>query len=247
MKLVQKAIAFVLIVGAATALSGLVFAYLASSLKSQSAPPKITTNPASPLASPFASPSSTSSPSPGLPIEPSTPGSPAPTGSTPNFPSGSPAPLPTGIPGIPPTSPGNAPVSVAKVEETLKGFFAQKTGVKIDAVSCPKTLQLKTGNSFTCEAKAENKTFPMNVNVRSEQGDFGVEVKGLLVLSKLEEQIASTIQQRTGVTVTTTCGESLRITKAGDAFECKVTSPQGQSQAVKVTVEDDQGRVRWRL
>lgn len=231
MKLVQKTIAVILIVGAATALSGLVFAYLAFSLKSASAPPRLST---SPLPTPGTNPTAT--PIPGAPGN-------GPTSGSPNSPSGVPTSSPNASPGT------NAPraVNPSNVEETLKSFFAQRTGVTMTSISCPKDLQLKAGSLFSCQATAENQTFPINVQVRSNQGDFGIEVKGLLILSKLQEQIQDTLQQRTGIQITADCGASLRITKAGDTFNCKIRNDQGQSQTVLVTVEDDLGRVRWRV
>ncbi|OLP16513.1 hypothetical protein BST81_20140 [Leptolyngbya sp. 'hensonii'] len=232
MKLVRQALATLIIITAAAASSALVFAYLASSIKVRPLP----------VASSSPQPSS-DSPTP--PSSPGTPSSlPSPSVTQPSSPSLFPGPG-SPSPAVSPASPTAGSIQ-AKVEERIKAFFAQRTGVAIQSVACPATVRPTAGNTFVCNVTAEGVTFPVKVIVSNDQGDFRVEVKGLMVLARLEQQIQETVKQKTGVEVVANCGPRLRITKAGEMFQCQLTTPQG-TQLVQVTVEDDQGRVRWKL
>jgi Domain of unknown function (DUF4333) len=71
--------------------------------------------------------------------------------------------------------------------------------------------------------------------------------KGLLVLPKLEQTIRQGIKQQFQIDVKTSCGGKVRIAKPGDTFECKVTDQRGQTKAVRVRVDDENGGVTWKL
>jgi hypothetical protein len=245
--LAQKVIAGIVIVGGAIGASALVFAYLAYFIGQQSVTSRPVDSPEtspSPIASPNGIQPSPgpSNPGPGIPI-------PSPNLLTPISPSpSSPASNPPTTPGTSPTSPGSNPgSSQAKVQETLKGFFAKQTGVQVQSIACPPTIQATAGSSFECQVSAENITFPIQVQVRSNQGDYRVEAKGLLVLAQLEQQIQTTVKEKTGVGIKANCGARLRMTKAGETFQCQAISEQGQTKPVIVTVEDDKGSIRWRI
>lgn len=241
MNLPQKAIAGIVILGGAVAASALVFAYLAYFVGQQAVPPTTAppttaalpeaTTPARPInPSPSLLPQPTVTPSPGIPV-------PAPNLLTPL----SPSPATTASS---PTAPGS---NQSKVQESLKGFFAKQTGVPIRSITCPATVQPIAGNAFECQVAAENINFPIQVQVRNNQGDYRIEAKGLLVLAQLEQQIQTTVKEKTGVTIKANCGTRLRMTKPGETFQCQATSDQGQTKAVVVTVEDDKGSIRWRI
>jgi hypothetical protein len=64
--------------------------------------------------------------------------------------------------------------------------------------------------------------------------------------SKLETEIKSGIERQTDVKMRSVeCPK--REVKVGDSFDCKATATDGDTANVKVTQQDDEGNVRWRL
>lgn len=114
-------------------------------------------------------------------------------------------------------------------------------------MECPYQLPVKPLEKFTCEAKAEGKTFAIAINASGKESELQWSTKGLLVLPKLEQTIAKGIQDQFKVKVKTACGGKVRIAKPGETFQCKIVDERGQSRAVTVRVDDEAGNVTWKL
>ena len=63
---------------------------------------------------------------------------------------------------------------------------------------------------------------------------------------KAEDEIATGIQDQTGIAVTVSCPEDVEI-MAGAQFTCTATDSDGNQGPVTVTQEDDEGNVQWDL
>ncbi len=70
--------------------------------------------------------------------------------------------------------------------------------------------------------------------------------KEQLNTDKLETEIKSGIERQTDVKIRSVeCPK--REVKARDTFNCKATATDGDTADVKVTQQDEEGNVRWRL
>lgn len=74
-----------------------------------------------------------------------------------------------------------------------------------------------------------------------------VSVGGGLDIDRIEQEIATGIEEQTGIAVTSVeCPEDVEA-EAGNNFTCTVTAEDGDTASVDVTQEDDEGNVRWNL
>lgn len=140
-------------------------------------------------------------------------------------------------------TPATKPEPVQKTEEKLRQEFAKTKDFTVQAINCPANLTFQAGNRYECQITSDAGIFPVVLQMTDTKGDFRWNTKGLLLLSKLEQYIQQTIKQQGAGDVRVDCGGKARVAKPGEAFECKVTNPQGQTRAAKVTVKDEQGGV----
>lgn len=74
-----------------------------------------------------------------------------------------------------------------------------------------------------------------------------VSVGGGLDIDQIEQEIATGIEDQTGISVTSVeCPQDVEA-EAGNNFTCTVTAEDGSTATVDVTQEDDEGNVRWNL
>ncbi|UBF24137.1 DUF4333 domain-containing protein [Kovacikia minuta CCNUW1] len=178
---------------------------------------------------------------------------PSPNTPTPTNPVSSPSPSPTGsaiasptaTPPTPSPTSSESPSGVAKeLEARLNKAVTVAIETPLQSLTCPAGVEIKVGNRFDCNAVSEGQAFAIAVEITSTTGpQFQWNTKGLLVLSKLEQFIQQQIRDKKGGSVTADCGGGIRVANPGDTFECKVSDPQGQSRAAKITVKDEQGTV----
>jgi Domain of unknown function (DUF4333) len=108
----------------------------------------------------------------------------------------------------------------------------------------PKPADPKPADPKAREPKASD---PKASDPKPAKNELQWNTKGLLVLPKLERTIQQGIKQQFQIDVKTSCGGKVRIAKPGDTFECKVTDQRGQTKAVQVRVDNEQGGVTWKL
>jgi hypothetical protein len=68
--------------------------------------------------------------------------------------------------------------------------------------------------------------------------------RSLLDTSFVEQQIAESLSQSSGLTTTVTCPDEVTVA-AGDTFTCTATTDDGRTAQIEVTQDDDQGTVTW--
>jgi hypothetical protein len=68
--------------------------------------------------------------------------------------------------------------------------------------------------------------------------------RALLDTANIEQQIAETLSQSSGLTTTVTCPDEVTVA-AGDTFTCTATTDDGRTAQIEVTQDDDQGTVTW--
>lgn len=66
----------------------------------------------------------------------------------------------------------------------------------------------------------------------------------LLDTANVEQQIAESLSQSSGLTTTVVCPDEVTVA-AGDTFTCTATTDDGRTAQIEVTQDDDQGTVTW--
>ncbi len=165
---------------------------------------------------------------------------------TPNA-SPTPAESPSPSPSPSPASPRSQ--AAKALEKRLQTEVSKAAGITVQSVQCPAELPTDLTQPFTCQAKAEAKTFAVAVaaNPKANSNERQWNTKGLLVLPKLEQTITQGIQAEFKVAVKTKCGGKIRVAKPGETFQCQITDERGQSRSVTVRVDDEAGNVTWKL
>lgn len=70
---------------------------------------------------------------------------------------------------------------------------------------------------------------------------------GSLDTAKLEQEIASGLEEQTGVTATdVSCPDNVEGRK-GTTFDCTATADDGSKATIQVDVTDDDGNVNWEV
>jgi len=140
-------------------------------------------------------------------------------------------------------TPNPKPELTQSVERQLSSLLTDALTVKPTSIQCPDKEKAQPGDRTQCQVSVDAQTFPVEIEFTSSAGAFKWQTKDLLILSKLETFIQNKVKERSEVNVTVNCGGAIRVTQAGETFECGVSDPQGKSRPVKVTVKDSQGRV----
>lgn len=167
-------------------------------------------------------------------------------------PSTPPTPTPSSSPQVSFVSPMATPSpekakAIQDLEQKLQADVSKTAAVPVRSVKCPADLNLEATKTFTCQATAEGKTFPLAINLENKKKGLQWSTKDLLVLPKLEKNIQQGIQEQFRLAVKTNCGGKIRLAKPGETFACKVTDPKGQTLTVNVRVDDEKGNVTWKL
>ncbi|MBW4621981.1 MAG: DUF4333 domain-containing protein [Cyanosarcina radialis HA8281-LM2] len=214
--------------------------------------PAITASPIDPTATPGTpAPTATASP-PSPTIAPKV----SPTGTTENQPPVDPTEdlpevvLPEDLPeviGTPPPKPTKSKTSQL-LEKKSKELLTSSIGVPVKAIACPNTIELKAGKVYNCQVVTDSGNFTAEIKLNNDRGNFKLNTKGLVVLSKVEQSIDSAIKQKDGVVATTDCGgKRIRAVKRGDVFACQIVTVDGRTKTAKVSVKDEYGNINFKL
>jgi hypothetical protein len=212
--------------------------------------PAVTASPIDPTATPGTpEPTATASPPSPTPTV-------SPTGTTQNNPPVEPGAnlpevvLPEDLPEVIATQPPKPTKSKTSqlLEKRSKELLGGLTGVPVKAIACPSTIELKAGKVYNCQVVTDSGNFTAEIKLNNDRGNFKLNTKGLVVLSKVEQSIDSAIKQKDGVVVTTDCGgKKIRAVKKGDVFACQVTTIDGRTKTAKVSIKDEYGNINFKL
>lgn len=155
---------------------------------------------------------------------------------------------PTDIPSPTPTPSASAkPAAVQTLETRLKTVLTEAIAAPVEDVNCRAAADIKPGSPIPCEAKTRQQPFSLTAELVDTKGNFNWTAPGLIILSNLETSIQQVVKDRSGISVTADCGESIRVANPGDSFQCRLSDAQGQSRSLNVAVKDNQGNVEISL
>lgn len=135
------------------------------------------------------------------------------------------------------------------LEKSISAGLASQLGLEMESVTCPKSRPIAAGDVFSCTATPRGGgRLTITVTQKDGAGNVDWEVgttQGLLDLAKVEGSIRAGLREQAGVDVTASCGGRWRPAKTGDTFECQAVVGGEQAVAIVVSVEDDDGGIRW--
>jgi len=153
------------------------------------------------------------------------------------------SPVPSVSPSPTVTTPNPKPELTQSVERRLTTLLTETLTVEPTSIQCPDKEKAQPGDRTQCQVSVAAQTFPVEIEFTNSSGAFKWQTKDLIILSKLETFIQNTVKERSEVNVTVNCGGAIRVTQAGETFECGMSDQQGRTRPIKVTVKDSQGRV----
>ena len=142
------------------------------------------------------------------------------------------------------------PLNMQKAEQVIRDDLTARlaaSGLHLSAVSCPKEVRMRQGESFVCEASFEGGGgFRVHVDQTDSVGTINWRVnEQLLLSSKVEEQIALG-EKPQGLELAVNCGDRVRPALAKTSFACSATDSQGKPHYYQATIENEQGQVSYR-
>jgi len=115
-------------------------------------------------------------------------------------------------------------------------------------VDCPRQSDLKSGDSFICNADVDGSTVRVQVTATDDDNhvDFHT-LDTVFDLQRTASGLAREISEDRGFAVTVTCGEGLKVVEVGGSFECTAADRSGDTRAVKITAGGPDNGDRWEI
>jgi len=144
-------------------------------------------------------------------------------------------------------SSGGSNLDTARVEHAVAASILAQRGLRT-TVTCPSEVPIKTGYTFTCEAKLDVGSYPVTVVVTNSKGHVRYENHAPLIalnIEKVEHAIAASIASQRHLTATVKCPEEV-LQREGITFECTaVVAGNPKHYPFVVTQVDNHGRVKY--
>jgi len=138
-------------------------------------------------------------------------------------------------------------LDTGRVQRAVAASILAQRGLHT-TVTCPSDVPIKTGYTFTCNAKLDVGSYPVTVVITNSKGHVRYENRAPLIAlntGKVEHAIAASIAGQRHLNATVTCPQEV-LQKAGVVFTCIAVIP-GNSKRYPfvVTQVDNHGRVRY--
>lgn len=144
---------------------------------------------------------------------------------------------------------GGSTLDTTEVEKSIKDGIAQQIGLQVQTASCPQDVKLEVNTTFQCQVKIDRSdSFTVNVKQEDDKGNVNWETpSGLILLTKVEQEIQQGVKNQLDVQVTADCGGKVKVVPSGETFECQVTDPEGKTHTAKVTATSNDGDIKWKI
>lgn len=134
-------------------------------------------------------------------------------------------------------------LDAGKAEGAISRGIKEQLDVDL-RIECPRGIPLREGRSFTCTGSAEGSE-DVEIEARQTDDDGNIAWKAdLMATSQIEEQVAASIRESRELIVTLDCPEAV-VLEIGHDFDCDVSTPEGEEDIIRVTIEDEDGNVTW--
>ena len=144
-------------------------------------------------------------------------------------------------------------LNMSRVENRIQDDIErQGRRLSLKSVICPNRVAKQAEAYFRCVGELpDGGQFTINVIQQDDQGNVVWDVpssKVLINLASLEEKIQAGTKEAVGKSLAVDCGDTYRVSKRGDSFECDVvgagTVSSGRVDSVLVKVGGD-GDLEW--
>ena len=146
-----------------------------------------------------------------------------------------------------PASSSEPKLDTARVEQAVAASILAQRGLHT-TVTCPSEVAIKTGYSFTCDAKLDVGSYPVTVVITNSKGHVRYENRAPLValnIEKVEHAIAASIAAQRHLKADVTCPKEV-LQQSGITFTCTATvSGSTKSYPFEVTQVGNNGRVKY--
>ena len=145
------------------------------------------------------------------------------------------------------TACGTRTVNTGKAEGVIKRSIVEQTGVEVTVIECPKRVEAKRGNTFTCEAKGIDGT-SANVRVTQQDSTGNVSFEARLIdQTKVQRTISDSLTRRGRKQIESVdCPNVVEIVK-GYRYTCAITYAQGKKGKVGVALTNGSGEFDFNL
>jgi hypothetical protein len=135
----------------------------------------------------------------------------------------------------------------------IQSDLETQTNLPIDSVTCPTKVKPESGASFQCVGTLrEGNPFLIEVTQADDDSEtVAWEIptsRHVINLAALERHFQDTIRADNDTQPVIDCGDTFRVNRPGDQFECRVANTirieQSQLEAIQVSL-DSQGNINW--
>jgi hypothetical protein len=134
-----------------------------------------------------------------------------------------------------------------KAKEFVSSFLERETGQKPREIMCPESVKIAKGSSFACTASfAGPAVATLTIQQDDTEGNVTItSVTGILIIKKLEDQVAKSLGEKLNVHIKVDCEGDVYPSTPGYKFTCDAVDAQGASAKINVAIKDGAGNVTW--
>jgi hypothetical protein len=139
-------------------------------------------------------------------------------------------------------------LETSQIETRISSATAQAAGTAPTAVSCPDSIDVAPGTTFTCTATVDGQNLPFTVTQKDDQGNVDFQSTGWAVAAKAEKELTDAAAKNFPDTRwTSTCadGKAVVVGGPGTTFSCtlSVADNPAQSEQHTVTITNANGDI----
>jgi len=137
-------------------------------------------------------------------------------------------------------------IDSAKAASSVRTLVAKATGADVKSVSCPRSIAIRKGATFTCIATGgDGTTAPVMLTQTDGKGNVHISAPTLLHTGVAARLIAMGLSSKLKSRVAVKCPDLISAHR-GTSLTCTATHA-GQTRKVLVTATDDKGSIDYRL
>ncbi|TCK22832.1 DUF4333 domain-containing protein [Pseudonocardia endophytica] len=137
-----------------------------------------------------------------------------------------------------------------QIETRIASTTQTETGTATSAVTCPDSVDVQVGGTFTCTAVVEGQNLPFTVTQKDDQGNVDFQSNGWAATVKAEKALTDAATKNfpdTRWTATCADGKAVVVGGPGTTFQCTlaVVDSPAQNEQHTATITNAQGDVTF--
>ena len=136
-------------------------------------------------------------------------------------------------------------LNVKKGEKLIKEKLAEQLELEVKSVKCPKSVEAKKGDSFTCTAiLADDTELQINVEQKDDEGNIEWAAESFVMPAKTAGVIEEEAKKNGVADAKVDCGKAVLPMALPGSIDCTATAG-GQTSTLEVSY-DDKGNPSWK-